>query len=431
MEKKHFNEVLDYGLFDEVNDLDLDLSQLPLEDLRKKYKYYTKVKTKTGQVLLFLSMHSSMRPNVGDIGFSNKERLPDGKYPLSSEEWIIVIENGVVKHWLREEHIKVNELKKPVVVETIFPYGMQIGNEIFSNGQPLEDGKYSRGWRQPVIVEDGKIVDKEILSKEFGVELIFCQHDANGEINYNHLVGAIKESTPKGKTLVSIMHANNEIGVINDIQRIGLLCQENGALFHSDMVQTIGHLDVSLSNFNIDFASLSAHKFHGPKGNGALYIKSEVSIDPIIIGGGQERNMRAGTEDVAGIVGLAKALSLAIEDQEKEDKHCNALKLLCFDLLKESINEVSLSTNNKESLSRVLNVVFPVNPKTEMLQMALDIKGFAVSGGSACSSGALGGSHVIQHLHSSPCVPLRISFSKWNTKGEVEKLVKTIKELLN
>lgn len=268
------------------------------------------------------------------------------------------------------------------------------------------------------------------LAAEFDVALHFCKHTDNGEIDYNHLATLIKNCSAKGKTFMSIMHANNELGIINDVERMGNLCKEHEVLFHSDMVQTVGHLDVDLSKLPVQFVSASAHKFHGPKGKGLLYISSDTKIEPLIVGGGQERNMRAGTEDVPGIVGFAKSLELAIEDKENENKHCSQLKKYCWDLLVANFKDVQRTTNCETTLPRVLSITFPISSKTEMLQMALDIKGIAVSGGSACSSGAMGGSHVINHIWAEPCVPLRISFCKWNTKDDVERLITAMKEII-
>lgn len=271
----------------------------------------------------------------------------------------------------------------------------------------------------------------EILCKEFGVELHFAKHASDGRIDYTHLSQLIKDVSSKGKTFVSIMHANNEIGTINEIEKIGNSCREVGALLHCDMVQTVGHLELSLQALPVDFASGSAHKFHGPKGNGILYVNSQLKINPFILGGGQERNIRAGTENVAGIVGFAAALELAIAEQDIENEQTAILKKYAWDKLQSVFPEITLNGRLEYSLPRVLNISLPQNEKTEMLQMLLDIKGIAISGGSACSSGALGGSHVINHISDSPNVPLRISFCKWNTKEDIDYLVNSIKKVLN
>jgi len=271
----------------------------------------------------------------------------------------------------------------------------------------------------------------EKLGEEFGVQVHFCKHQSNGEIDYDDLKMLINKHASHTKIMVSIMHANNEIGIINDIERIGNIVKENDAYFHSDMVQTVGHLPISLSKLPIHFASASAHKFHGPKGKGMLYICGSKKIAPLLLGGGQERNMRAGTEDLAGIVGFAKALELSLEDREMEQNHCITLKKYCWEQLANSVSAIKKSTDYENTLARVLSVLLPHNPNTEMLQMSLDIKGIAVSGGSACSSGALGGSHVINYIEKEACVPLRISFSKWSTTQEIDELVSALKASLH
>ncbi len=281
------------------------------------------------------------------------------------------------------------------------------------------------------IEHHATLLTSQKLAEEFGIEVHYCKHQENGELDYDDLLALIEKVGPTNKTIVSIMHANNELGIINDIDRIGQACKKHEVLFHSDMVQTVGHMPINLHEMAVDFASASAHKFHGPKGKGAMYINGSVKLEPLIFGGGQERNMRAGTENVAGIVGFAKALELSVGDMLEENNHCKELKDYCWAALKENLKEVELGTSCNKTLSRVLSIILPHTPKTEMLQMSLDMKGIALSGGSACSSGAMGGSHVMKHLHDTACVPLRISFCKSNTKEEVDTLVKSIKELLS
>ena len=271
----------------------------------------------------------------------------------------------------------------------------------------------------------------EVLCQQNEIELHFIKHDSTGCIDYDHLINLVKDCSAEAKTLVTIMHANNEIGVVNDISKIGKACAEYGAFFHSDMVQTIGHMPIELSKLPVHFASASAHKFHGPKGSGMLYVQGDVKLNPFVLGGGQERNMRAGTENVAGIVGFAAALDLAIGEMQKENEHTQMLKDYAWQQLQDTFPEIGLNGCLDKSLPRVLNVLLPANEKTEMLQMSLDIKGIAISGGSACSSGALGGSHVINTISEKPGVPLRISFCKSNTKDDIDYLINTMKEVLN
>jgi cysteine desulfurase len=239
-------------------------------------------------------------------------------------------------------------------------------------------------------------------------------------------------STSKEKCLVTLMHANNEIGNITDIEYIGSLCKKHGALFHTDAVQTVGHFPIDLQKSQVHFLSASAHKFHGPKGSGLLYINQEIGIKPLLMGGGQERNMRAGTENVANIVGFAAALEYACTHMEEHSIYIRSLKSEMHKLLSEKIAGIAFHGDISEnSLYTVLNASFPVNDKTEMLSINLDIAGICVSGGSACSSGAEGGSHVIKAVYPHESrVPIRFSFSKHNTFEELEAVVQKIADLL-
>ncbi len=252
----------------------------------------------------------------------------------------------------------------------------------------------------------------------------------NGHIDMEHLEELLASS--EEKTLVTFMHANNEIGNITDIHAVGNLCKMYNAIFHSDTVQTVGHLPIDLRNTPVHFISASAHKFHGPKGAGLLYINENVRIKPYIHGGGQERNMRAGTENIYGIVGFAKALELATESMEKDSAAIQSLKYYLIEQLKKQIKGVSFN-GDPMGLSNytVLNVSFPKSEKTEMLLFNLDMEGICASGGSACTSGAQQGSHVIRAINSNPNqVPVRFSFCKHNTKEEADILVEKLKEMI-
>ena len=245
----------------------------------------------------------------------------------------------------------------------------------------------------------------------------------DGQIDLTHLELLLKEAP--GKTLVTLMHANNEIGNISDVEAIGKLTHEHGALFHSDMVQTIGHLPIKLSELPVDFVSASAHKFHGPKGSGMLYINSQNRISPFILGGGQERNMRAGTENVTAIIGFSKALEIATERMEEYKTHISALKAFMKSTLAEKVPGIRFtgSQHPDDSLYTVLPVAIPGDmPGMDMLLINLDIQGVCVSGGSACSSGASKGSHVVEAVYGAEnLVPVRFSFSHQNTREELEK----------
>jgi cysteine desulfurase len=250
----------------------------------------------------------------------------------------------------------------------------------------------------------------------------------NGEVDYADLEQQL--ANQQGKTLVSLMHANNEIGTLLDIERVGALCKQYGAIFHSDCVQTVGHYPLNLEKFNVHFISGAGHKFHGPKGVGILYVNENVTIKPFIHGGGQERNMRAGTENVYGIIGFAKALELAMTNYEKDSTYIKELRQYMMDQLEQQIAGVEFNCSGN-SLYTVLSACFPKTEKAEMLLFSLDINNICVSGGSACSSGASVGSHVMQALKKSDkWVTLRFSFSKFNTKEEIDFVVGKLKELM-
>ncbi len=253
----------------------------------------------------------------------------------------------------------------------------------------------------------------------------------DGHVELEDLEAQLAEKLQEGhKCLVSLMHANNEIGVLLPIKKVGELCKKYNAVFHSDCVQTVGHYPINLSQIHVHFISASSHKFHGPKGVGILYVNEEVNIKPFIFGGGQERNMRAGTENVYGIVGFAKALEIAIEDYEKESAYIRDLKLYMADQLKKTIPGVSFNCGS-DALYTVLSVCFPRNERSEFLLMNLDINNICASGGSACSSGADAGSHVMKALkRDDNYTTVRFSFSKYNTKEEVDRVIEKLKELL-
>ncbi|MFC0774827.1 cysteine desulfurase family protein [Terrimonas alba] len=234
------------------------------------------------------------------------------------------------------------------------------------------------------------------------------------------------------RCLVTLMHANNEIGNLLPIKAVGTLCNKYNAIFHSDCVQTVGHYPIDLRKIPVHFISGAGHKFHGPKGVGILYINDNVKAKPFIYGGGQERNMRAGTENLYGIVGFAKALELAMANHEKDSGYIQSLKTYMMEQLRQKINGVVFNGDQTGScLYTVLSVAFPKTEKSEMILFNLDINNICVSGGSACSSGADQGSHVIRAINNNPnLVTVRFSFSKFNTKEEVDAVVEKVKELI-
>ena len=259
----------------------------------------------------------------------------------------------------------------------------------------------------------------------------FVELKEDGHVSLENLETQLAEQTATGKKcLVSLMHANNEIGVLLPIKKVGELCKKYGAVFHSDCVQTVGHYPMNLSELPVHFISAASHKFHGPKGVGILYVSDEVAIKPFIFGGGQERNMRAGTENVYGIVGFAKALEIAMRDYEQSSAYINDLKHYMADQLRKNIEGVSFNCG-ANSLYTVLSVCFPKTEKAEFLLMSLDMANICASGGSACSSGADAGSHVMKSLNKTDKhVTVRFSFSKHNTKEEVDRVVEKLRELV-
>lgn len=249
-----------------------------------------------------------------------------------------------------------------------------------------------------------------------------------GHIDLDHLNELLKEGP---KTLVSLMHANNEIGNLLNLHKVSDLCRKHDAYLHSDTVQTMCHYPFNLQELDIDFLTASAHKFHGPKGIGFLYVNSNVQVKPMIHGGSQERNMRGGTENIYGIVGLAKAMEVAHRDMDKHYKHVQGLKTYMINELRKAVEGVHFNGDAEgESLYTVLNVCFPATPISEMLLFNLDIMGISASGGSACTSGSNVGSHVLAELDRDPQRPaIRFSFSKYNTKKDVDLAVSKVAEL--
>lgn len=252
----------------------------------------------------------------------------------------------------------------------------------------------------------------------------------NGHVDLEHLEALLAGSNQK--TLVSLMHANNEIGNLLDLQAVGQLCTKYNAIFHSDTVQTVGHFPFNLRETPVHFITGSAHKFHGPKGAGLLYINENIRIKPFIHGGGQERNMRAGTENVYGIVGFARALELATEQYETDHVQIGALKMYMMEQLQQHIPNVTFNGDvNGNSLYTVLSTSFLKTEKSEMLLMNLDMQGICASGGSACTSGAEQGSHVIREVNNNPNrVTVRFSFSKYNTRAEIDQTIEALKGIL-
>lgn len=268
----------------------------------------------------------------------------------------------------------------------------------------------------------------EFWGKQDGIKLSFVKLDDKGHVYMESLRELL--STSQERCLVTLMHANNEIGNLLDIQAVGNLCKEFDAIFHCDTVQTVGHYPISLRDTPVHFITGAGHKFHGPKGVGILYVNENVNIKPMMNGGGQERNMRAGTENLYGIIGFAKAFEMAMERFEQDSTYIGELKKYMAGQLMQHVEGVGFNgDSNGRSLYTVLNVSFPKTEKSEMILFNLDIAGICVSGGSACSSGANAGSHVINAINNNPNqIPVRFSFSRHNTKEEVDIVVAKVKE---
>jgi cysteine desulfurase len=271
----------------------------------------------------------------------------------------------------------------------------------------------------------------EFFAHDRSVTTSFVALKEDGHIDLQNLEDQLAQYSAAGKKcLVTLMHANNEIGVLLPIKKVGELCQRYAAIFHSDCVQTVGHYPINLSELYIHFISAASHKFHGPKGVGILYVNENANIKPFILGGGQERNMRAGTENVYGIVGFAKALEIAMRDYEQTSTYIDDLRHYMTDQLKKNFEGISFN-NGPNSLYTLLSVCFPKTEKSDFLLMNLDINNICASGGSACSSGADVGSHVMKALNKSDdYATVRFSFSKYNTKEEVDRVIENLKELV-
>lgn len=252
----------------------------------------------------------------------------------------------------------------------------------------------------------------------------------NGHIDLEDLENLLAES--EEKCLVTLMHANNEIGNMIDLHAVGNLCKKYQAIFHSDTVQTVGHFPFDLRNTPVHFITGAGHKFHGPKGVGMLYINENVKIKPFVHGGSQERNMRAGTENLYGIIGFAKALELATLNYENDSRYITDLKMYMMEQLQKQIPGIAFNGDpTGKSLYAVLSVSFPKTEKSEMILFNLDINNICASGGSACTSGADQGSHVIRAINNNPNqVTVRFSFSKHNTKDEIDQVIAKLKELI-
>lgn len=267
----------------------------------------------------------------------------------------------------------------------------------------------------------------EHLGRREGLSFSLLELTADGKVDLAHLASVLSDGVP---TMVSVMHGNNEVGILQDIAAIGRCCHDHGALFHTDTVQTMGHYALDLGALPVDFAACSAHKLHGPKGAGFLYVRDGLKIGAHIIGGSQERAMRGGTENLLGIIGLAKAFDLAMSSLDAHAAHIRGLKAEMVAGLREHVPGVRFNADSdrEDSLYTVLSVSFPEHEKNGMLLFLLDLDGVACSGGSACSSGSTQPSHVLAALglHEPERMSIRFSFSRLTTSKCIQHALKAV-----
>lgn len=270
------------------------------------------------------------------------------------------------------------------------------------------------------------------MKKNRGVEVVYLRPNSKGDISLESLEEALQQSDKK--TLVTIMHANNEIGNLIDLKKTAELCKKHDAMFHSDTVQSMAHMELDFSDIPVDFASCSAHKFHGPKGSGFAFVRKSSGLKGIITGGPQERSLRAGTENVCGIVGLGKALELSLQNMGEYTKHIRHIKEYAIAQLTQKIADVKFNGRSAEldrSLDTVLSVLLPF--KDPMIGLKLDMQGIAISQGSACSSGASKPSMVMMMIldedEINQTTPLRVSFSHLTTTEEIDALVSALEKI--
>ena len=275
----------------------------------------------------------------------------------------------------------------------------------------------------------------EELEKNYKIKVSYVSILSDGTIDYKDLEILLES---REKTLVSLMHVNNEIGTILDLQRVAELCKSKGALFHSDSVQSVGHYRLDVQTTPIDFLAASAHKFHGPKGIGFVFIRKNSGLKPLIHGGMQERGVRAGTESIHDIVGLDEALELSYQNLEAEMAHIKSLKTYFVNQLKTQVEGVKFNgccSDSEQSTYTLVNVCLPVSEaNAPMFLFQLDLKGIACSKGSACQSGSDKGSHVLTQILSEEDLKrpsIRFSFSIYNTKEEIDSVVETLQTLIS
>lgn len=266
-----------------------------------------------------------------------------------------------------------------------------------------------------------------VLESEYNVQVDYVKINPDGSIDLTHLSNLLAEEK---KTIVSLMHVNNETGTILDLDRVGVICKQYNVLFHSDTVQSVGKTEIDLQKIPVDFIVASAHKFHGPKGVGFAFIRKNAGLQPLIFGGEQEKGLRAGTEAVHQIAGMAKALSISYENLDIERSQITGLKTYLIDQLEIHFPGFRIN-GKKDDFYNIINIILPFSEdKTAMLLFSLDMKGIAVSRGSACQSGSIKPSHVLKEMLSETDLKLpnlRISFSHFNTKEDIDWLIESLK----
>jgi len=285
-------------------------------------------------------------------------------------------------------------------------------------------------------IEHSAVIDTvKYLQGRFGLNITYLKTNRYGEIDINELADSITEKT----ALVSVMHSNNELGIINDINRIVDTAKANNIPLHSDMVQSLGKVKLNLSEMNVNFAAFSAHKIYGPKGLGILYIKKDTPVDKYIHGGSQERDRRGGTENTAAIAGFKKAIEILKDEMDSDIKHYNLLKKKLMDMLKSEAGDKIIfnSYSDNRSLPNILNITFnpqKVKADADSILIKLDMKNIAVSSGSACTSGSVQPSHVLKALgydDESARSSLRISLGRFNKEMDVIEFVKVLKSIIS
>lgn len=267
------------------------------------------------------------------------------------------------------------------------------------------------------------------LQSQFDVQVDYVKINSDGSVDLTHLSHLLSDEK---KTIVSLMHVNNETGTILDLDRVGVICNQYNALFHSDTVQSIGKTEIDLQKTSVDFILASAHKFHGPKGVGFAFVRKNSGLQPLIFGGEQEKGLRAGTEAVHQIAGMAKALSISYENLETDRKYISNLKMYLINQLEIHLPGFRI-VGKKEDFYNIINIILPFSAdKTSMLLFSLDMKGIAVSRGSACQSGSIKPSHVLREILSDTDLKLpnlRVSFSHYNTEEDIDLLIESLKTI--